>query len=191
MIGQARRGGAGFVGGDGGSGSGGATLVVEEEDSAWVLVEVPTPAGRLRLTRREAAIGCALVVFAIMLNVRIVDGAEANRCLAILVLSTILWATEVSKRCDVYLPGFMIMCCLGDPIIRHIHIGSSITRAFAGHPFARRTKFVEPSSGYCVSCKPCTLYLAVTPFFSSGSSFQQCSHRRLCSSSVDSRSRLR
>ncbi|RPD54783.1 hypothetical protein L227DRAFT_615810 [Lentinus tigrinus ALCF2SS1-6] len=36
----------------------------------------------------------AIVVFVILLNIEYIDGAEANKCFAILVFATILWATE-------------------------------------------------------------------------------------------------
>jgi phosphate transporter len=98
MIGRARRGEAGLVNGNGGIETGGATLVVDVGDEQeGVLVQVRTPAGIFRLTRRELAVMCAVAVFAVMLNVRIVDGVEANRCLGILVFCTILWATEVTR----------------------------------------------------------------------------------------------
>jgi len=35
-------------------------------------------------------------IFVALLNVKVVNGVEANRCFAILVLCTVLWASEVS-----------------------------------------------------------------------------------------------
>lgn len=83
MIGQERR----------GEGTGdikmiGATLVVEEESS---LLRI----GRFRLTHKKISLVFAIVVFILLLSVPMLDDAEASRCFAILVFSTIMWATEV------------------------------------------------------------------------------------------------
>ncbi len=67
---------------------------IETEDNA--ILAVGTPVGRLRLTRKHIALVVALVVFVTLLNVQVVAGAAANNCLAILIFSTIMWATEVS-----------------------------------------------------------------------------------------------
>ncbi|KAG8690610.1 low-affinity phosphate transporter [Ceratobasidium sp. 423] len=48
----------------------------------------------LKLTKRKLVLLLAIVLFAILLNVRMVEEKEANRCLAILIFATILWATE-------------------------------------------------------------------------------------------------
>lgn len=49
----------------------------------------------LKLTKRKIYLLLAIIVFAVLLNMQLVEGEEANRCLAILIFSTILWATEV------------------------------------------------------------------------------------------------
>ena len=85
MIGQARR------GEEGGLLTMGGSLVPEPEKG---LLDVQTPAGRVKLTMKQLYLGLALVVFAVLLNIRVVKGAEANKCFAILVFATILWATE-------------------------------------------------------------------------------------------------
>ena len=85
MIGQARR------GEDGGMAVMGGTLIVEPEKG---LLNVETPAGRIKLTSRMLYFTIALIVFAVLLNVQVVDGVEANKCFAILVFATVLWATE-------------------------------------------------------------------------------------------------
>lgn len=87
MIGQERRGE-----GDSGLKAIGATLVIEEDTS---LLQVPTPIGRFKLTRKKIFLLLAIAVFATLLNVRVLDEVESNRCFAILVFSTIMWATEV------------------------------------------------------------------------------------------------
>ncbi|CAE6454918.1 unnamed protein product [Rhizoctonia solani] len=48
----------------------------------------------LKLTKRKLVLLLAILLFVVLLNVRMVDGKEANRCLAILIFATILWATE-------------------------------------------------------------------------------------------------
>jgi phosphate transporter len=87
MIGRERRGE-----GDGDIKAIGATLVTEEESS---LFHIATPVGRLRLTRKKLFVVLAITVFIVLLNVPMLDEVEASRCFAILVFSTILWATEV------------------------------------------------------------------------------------------------
>ncbi|KAI0050511.1 SPX-domain-containing protein [Auriscalpium vulgare] len=57
-------------------------------------LEVQTPVGKLRVNRKKMWILVAGLVFTVLLNVQSVDGEEANRCLAILVFATILWASE-------------------------------------------------------------------------------------------------
>jgi phosphate transporter len=85
MIGRARR------GEDLASHTHGATLVKEPEPG---LFTISTPFGSLAITRKVLYVIIALVVFAVLLNVQVVDGGEANRCFAVLVFCTILWATE-------------------------------------------------------------------------------------------------
>ena len=68
---------------------------VEEEEAA--AFSVSTPVGRLRLTAKTAFLLVALIVFVVLLSSRVFSTTEANNCFAILVFSTILWATEVSK----------------------------------------------------------------------------------------------
>lgn len=88
MISQARRGGntddAGMI-------TMGGSLIVEPERG---LLNIQTPIGRVKLTTKMLYALVAAVVFLVLLNVQIVDGVEANKCLAILVFATILWATE-------------------------------------------------------------------------------------------------
>ncbi|EMD33375.1 hypothetical protein CERSUDRAFT_117988 [Gelatoporia subvermispora B] len=86
MIGQARRGEAAE-----GLTVGGGSLVIEPEKAA---VDVRTRFGQIRVTLGQVYALVAVVVFVVLLNVQVVQGAEANRCFAILVLATILWATE-------------------------------------------------------------------------------------------------
>ncbi len=88
MINQARRGedGAGMM-------TMGGSLIVEPEPEKGLL-NVQTPAGRVKLTTKQLYLVAAFVVFTVLLNIDYIDGAEANKCFAILVFATILWATE-------------------------------------------------------------------------------------------------
>ncbi|KAI0711847.1 Sodium/sulfate symporter [Cerioporus squamosus] len=88
MINQARRGedGAGMM-------TMGGSLLVEPEPEKGLL-NVQTPAGRVKLTTKQLYLVAAIVVFIVLLNIDYIDGAEANKCFAILVFATILWATE-------------------------------------------------------------------------------------------------
>ncbi|KAH9902404.1 Sodium/sulfate symporter [Cubamyces lactineus] len=87
MISQARRGASD----DNGMIAMGGSLIVEPERG---LLTIQTPIGRVKLTGKLLYALVAVVVFLVLLNVRVVEGAEANKCLAILVFATILWATE-------------------------------------------------------------------------------------------------
>ena len=87
MISQARRGASD----ENGMIAMGGSLIVEPERG---LLNVQTPIGRVKLTGKMLYALVAAVVFLVLLNVQVVEGAEANKCLAILVFATILWATE-------------------------------------------------------------------------------------------------
>ena len=60
------------------------------------LLAVPTPVGKFRLKPRYMLLALAVVVFAVLLSTQTITEVAANNCFAILVFSTILWATEVS-----------------------------------------------------------------------------------------------
>lgn len=87
MIGQERRGET-----DGQAKALGGHIEIEEN----AILAVGTPVGRFRLTKKHIALLVALIVFVTLLNVQVVEGAPANNCLAVLIFSTIMWATEVS-----------------------------------------------------------------------------------------------
>lgn len=70
----------------------GATLITDDPTS---LIAIPTPVGRFKLTQKKIFLVIAVAVFVALLNVEILSEPEANRCFAILVFSTIMWATEV------------------------------------------------------------------------------------------------
>jgi phosphate transporter len=81
MIGRERR------------GEGGAPVDTTEEKT----FEVHTRVGRVRLSRRKAWVVVSALIFAVLLNASIIEGDEANRCFAVLVFATLLWATEVRQ----------------------------------------------------------------------------------------------
>jgi phosphate transporter len=68
-------------------------VVGAEEEKA--LLDVPSPLGRVKVTKRVVSLLVAIAAGVALLNVQAVDGEEASRCLAVLVFCTILWATEV------------------------------------------------------------------------------------------------
>lgn len=70
----------------------GAVLVVPPERS---IVDIPTPVGKFKITKRRVFKLISVLVLIVLLNVSVVNEQEANRCFAILAFCTILWATEV------------------------------------------------------------------------------------------------
>jgi len=56
---------------------------------------VPTPLGTVRVTRKMIYKVIAALLLVVLLNVEVVGKKEANRCFAVLVFCTFLWATEV------------------------------------------------------------------------------------------------
>jgi phosphate transporter len=61
------------------------------------LFYIPTPLGTIRVTKKMIYKIIAGIIFVILLNVEVVEKVEANRCFAILMLCTFLWATEVCE----------------------------------------------------------------------------------------------
>ncbi|KAF9456448.1 SPX domain-containing protein [Collybia nuda] len=55
---------------------------------------IPTPLGTIRVTKKMLYKITAGIIFVTLLNTSVVDGIEANRCFAILMFCTFLWATE-------------------------------------------------------------------------------------------------
>ena len=85
MIGRERR-------GEGGTPLGAPVDTTEEK-----AFEVRTRVGRFRFSRRKAWVALSALIFSILLNVQTVEEEEANRCFAVLVFVTFLWATEVGR----------------------------------------------------------------------------------------------
>ncbi|KAF5326950.1 hypothetical protein D9619_005042 [Psilocybe cf. subviscida] len=85
MIGRERRGED--VSDDGA----GATLIQEPKAP---LFDIKTPLGHIRLTKRNLWKMIAAAVLVLFTNIQVVEGKEANRCFAILMFCTVLWASE-------------------------------------------------------------------------------------------------
>jgi phosphate transporter len=124
MIGQQRRGPV-----DGLGVLVSATLEQPEERS---IIDVPTPLGSLKLTKKRLSLTIAVTVFIALLNMDIVAGEEANKCLAVLVFSTIMWATEV---CIVrWLLFTAYLRALGDTLVRYLDMRSPPAGLLTSHP---------------------------------------------------------
>jgi phosphate transporter len=118
MIGRERR------------GEGGTLLGAPVDTAEEKAFEVRTRVGRVRLSRRKAWVVISALVFAILLNVSIIEGDEANRCFAVLVFATLLWATEVrqsSLSCPLLPGGVLSQFCVGDTTFRNFHYGPCLT----------------------------------------------------------------
>lgn len=87
MIGQERRGEN--------DGQVKSLIMTGGKEKAPPLFVLPTPFGGFRVKTKYISFLVALACFIAILNVQLVNGKEANRCLAILVFATIMWATEV------------------------------------------------------------------------------------------------
>lgn len=60
------------------------------------IFSIETPIGRIKLKLKHIHLLIAIAVFILLLNLKVVGNPEANKCFAILIFSTILWASEVS-----------------------------------------------------------------------------------------------
>ncbi|TFK63157.1 Sodium/sulfate symporter [Pluteus cervinus] len=60
----------------------------------WTLVDIDTGIGRFKVTKKKTWLLVAIAAFILLLNVQVVEGVQANKCFALLVFCTILWATE-------------------------------------------------------------------------------------------------
>jgi len=123
MIGRERRGEGDTMD------TAGATLVQEPEAA---LVDIRTPVGKFKITKRKIFKVISVIVFIILLNLQIVEGQEANRCFAILSFCTILWATEVG----LLFPYLHTLNSIetGYSIIRHVNVRSSAASYVQSHP---------------------------------------------------------
>lgn len=73
----------------------GANVVPDDSDEENAIAVPVGGGGRVKITKKRISLAVAAVVFTVLLNVQVVEGEEANRCFAVLVFSTIMWATEV------------------------------------------------------------------------------------------------
>ncbi|KAJ7112844.1 SPX domain-containing protein [Mycena crocata] len=112
MIGRERRGeGGGVLAREGSDesddGFGFRKLVAEGGDAKR------KKKGLLRITRRRVAMAGALGVFVALLNTQMVEGREANRCFAVLMFCTVLWATEAIPLFVTSLMVPLLLVCFG------------------------------------------------------------------------------
>ena len=140
MIGRERR------------GENGTPLGAPVDTTVEKTFEVRTRVGRVRLSRRKAWVIFSALVFTTLLNVHSVEGEEANRCLAVLVFATLLWATEVRWPFFPMLPlSFSPLYrtdaskLIGDTTIRDFDHDSCVIGLVAGGPGRRHRCAPEPS----------------------------------------------
>jgi phosphate transporter len=96
MIGKERRG----EGADGRVKALGLGHVDSQADPLFVLFG-------LKFTRRKTFLVIAIILFVVLLNIQMVEGREANRCLAILIFATTLWATEVRMTFNTFIDSLL------------------------------------------------------------------------------------
>lgn len=100
---------------------------IETEENA--VVAVPTPVGRVRLTGKKIFLLVAIITFITLVNIRTFPTEEASRAFAVLVFSTILWATEV---CFITMLLNATMAKLGNrvgnPFVCNLYFCSFVTR---------------------------------------------------------------
>jgi phosphate transporter len=125
MIGRARHGDGEIVG------AAGASLVQEDEPNLKPGMALNLGFARLRITKKKVALLIAIAVFVALLNTQTVDEPEANRCYAVLMFCTLLWATEVCLFRLVGIPSPDKM--LGNTAFRHIADGPTTARLLLGH----------------------------------------------------------
>ncbi|EPQ53940.1 SPX-domain-containing protein [Gloeophyllum trabeum ATCC 11539] len=107
MIGRARRGRGGI---DSGDEFPGAPVLEHEPEKG--LLSLPTPVGRIKITKKILSLLIAVAVFITLLDVRTVEGVPANRCFAILIFATIMWATEAIPLFVTSILVPLLMACL-------------------------------------------------------------------------------
>ncbi|KAH7106362.1 Sodium/sulfate symporter [Auriculariales sp. MPI-PUGE-AT-0066] len=85
MIGRERR---------GANDDGPKAITPGDSQAEQPIATLPTPVGRLHITRSRLSLFVALVVFIVLAAFPVLDNLEASRCFAILILASTLWATE-------------------------------------------------------------------------------------------------
>jgi hypothetical protein len=96
------------------------------------LFYIGTPVGKIRVTKKMLWKITSGALFVLLLNVDLVDGVEANRCFAILVFCTILWASEVSFWWRWY-AVLILRYFLGYTVVRHVHVCTAPSHLAACH----------------------------------------------------------
>lgn len=93
---------------------------------------VPTPLGTVRVTKKMIYKVVAALLLVTLLNMEVVGKREADRCFAVLVFCTFLWATEVRV-----LPSFCFVKSsrfLGYSPLCHVNVCSYATCPPPSHP---------------------------------------------------------
>ena len=93
---------------------------------------VPTPLGTVRVTKKMIYKVVAALLLVTLLNMEVVGKREADRCFAVLVFCTFLWATEVRV-----LPSFRFVKSsrfLGYSPLCHVNVCSYVTCPPPSHP---------------------------------------------------------
>lgn len=134
MIGSERRGGE--------NGTPKAIVPSAIKEAKAAIIDIETPIGRFRVTRRKLFMLAAIVVLIILLNVQTVEGVEANRCFAILVFCTIMWATEVGPV-FAWSAAHMADKMPGYTTIRYVYVGTSAPCDAARHSECRWCQVVH------------------------------------------------
>lgn len=116
--------------------------------------EVRTRVGRVRLSRRKAWVIVSALVFATLLNVQTVEGDEANRCFAVLVFATLLWATEVRQTFSLPLSRADAGNLTGDTTVCDFDNDSCVVGLVAGDPGRRHRCAPEPRRSNSASVFP-------------------------------------
>ncbi|KDQ19282.1 hypothetical protein BOTBODRAFT_434350 [Botryobasidium botryosum FD-172 SS1] len=118
MIGQERR------------GEGNGDMKALQESTEESHVALPTPVGRFRITRRKMTLIAAIIVFIILLNTPTIEREETNRCFAILVFATILWATEAIPLFVTSMMIPMLVVCLRVIIVKDKRLNTKAATKF-------------------------------------------------------------
>lgn len=136
MIGRERRGE-----GEGGAPAAGGTLFTDDANN---LLQVPTPVGAFKLTTKKICLVISVAVLVTLLNVTILPTVEANRCFAILVFSTVMWATEV-RGLLVFEPIFLLGLLQGNTAICDVSSRSSAACDASRHSLASSARWQHHS----------------------------------------------
>ena len=113
---------------------------------------VRTPFGTVQIDRDQALhtlfLVASMLVFAILLRSEIFPQVEQNRCFAILVLASMLWAGEVRRT----IQEFWLLTFQGDAAVCHCPAGAIFNGGFARHALRRRSADTSQRTGRDQTC---------------------------------------